>query len=216
MNTHSYSTSNELFCWAATGLAVALFSLLFSNPVLGFWRQMAASTIVLATLGAPRLVASFQGLRTGRGRHLVQAATLGLASAALLYGIFAAGQVLLLKLHPDSGHSIRAVYTMDGSLTGWRVALLLLLVIGPCEEIFWRGYVQRCLSARHGWKGVAMTTCAYTIAHVASGNPVLILAAAVCGTFWGIQYYLSGNLLLNVVSHALWTTTVFSLAPFSG
>jgi uncharacterized protein len=202
-------------CWTALGVALILFSLVFAYPVLGFWRQLAGTAVVLTALSAPYLHSVFQPRAVLRWGYLVPAVVLGMVSAAMLYGVFVAGKAVLVWLHAGTGDAIRAVYTLDQTVSGWRVAMLLLLVIGPAEEIFWRGYIQRRLTEAYGWRGVAIAAGAYTAAHLSAANPVLILAAAVCGTFWGIQYYYSKNLLLNIVSHALWTTTAFVWLPFA-
>jgi hypothetical protein len=43
---------------------------------------------------------------------------------------------------------------------------------------------------------------------------MLILAAAVCGVFWGWLYLRFRSPLLNVVSHAVWDLLVFVILPF--
>jgi membrane protease YdiL (CAAX protease family) len=44
---------------------------------------------------------------------------------------------------------------------------------------------------------------------------MLIMAALVCGAFWGLLYMLNKNLLTVLVSHALWDVAVFILFPIS-
>ncbi len=200
--------------WLATLLGIAAFALLFAYPILGFWRQLTLTTLLLAGIAIPPLVRR-DGIQGRQWRQIAVAVGGGIVSAAVLYLIFAVGNAVLPWLHSGSQDAVRSIYAVDTSLSGWRVALLLLFVVGPCEEIFWRGYVQRCMSGSYGWAGVVLAIGAYTIAHVASGNPVLVLAAAVCGTFWSLQYRLLDNLALNVVSHAIWTAAVFVWLPFS-
>jgi hypothetical protein len=43
---------------------------------------------------------------------------------------------------------------------------------------------------------------------------MLVLAAAVCGLFWGVLYLRTGSILLVAVSHTLWDIAVFVLFPF--
>jgi hypothetical protein len=47
-----------------------------------------------------------------------------------------------------------------------------------------------------------------------SGNPVLVLAALVCGLWWGYQYLRFNSLLSNVISHLFWDLLVFIILPF--
>jgi membrane protease YdiL (CAAX protease family) len=49
---------------------------------------------------------------------------------------------------------------------------------------------------------------------VASGNPMIILAAAVCGIFWGGLYLRFRSPVLNAVSHTVWDLLVFVILPF--
>jgi membrane protease YdiL (CAAX protease family) len=43
---------------------------------------------------------------------------------------------------------------------------------------------------------------------------MLVLAAAVCGLFWGVIYLKTRSVLLVAVSHTLWDLAVFILVPF--
>ncbi len=54
----------------------------------------------------------------------------------------------------------------------------------------------------------------YTAVHLASGNIMLVLAAAVCGVFWGWLYLRYRSPVLNIVSHTLWDLAVFVVFPF--
>ena len=62
----------------------------------------------------------------------------------------------------------------------WLLAALMLVLIGPAEEIFWRGYVQNALSKR--WSpnvGFIVTTLVYALVHIWSFNFMLVMAAAI-------------------------------------
>jgi membrane protease YdiL (CAAX protease family) len=91
----------------------------------------------------------------------------------------------------------------------------MLLIIGPGEELFWRGFLQRNMSLQFGRiLGFILTTVVYAGVHVASGNIMLVLAALVCGIFWGWLYLRYQSMIINVVSHTLWDISVFMLFPF--
>jgi membrane protease YdiL (CAAX protease family) len=95
------------------------------------------------------------------------------------------------------------------------IAVALLLLIGPAEEIFWRGYVQRTLSQRWGANmGFIVATAIYTLVHIGSMNFMLIMAAMVCGIAWGLLYRLMpGRFTAIMLSHSLWDVAVFVLFP---
>ena len=96
------------------------------------------------------------------------------------------------------------------------VGLLLLLIIGPAEELFWRGFVQCSLSARWGADAAfAVTLVLYTVIHVWAFNVMLLLAALVVGGCWGLLYRLRPQALpALIVSHAVWDVCAFVLFPF--
>ena len=96
-----------------------------------------------------------------------------------------------------------------------RFTALLLLLIGPAEELFWRGYVQNTLSSR--WNpdtGAALTLAAYTLVHVPSMNFMLVMASLTAGAVWGLLYrFFPERLWALVISHALWDAAVFVWFP---
>ena len=97
----------------------------------------------------------------------------------------------------------------------WLLSILLLILIGPAEEIFWRGYVQNALSKR--WNpntGFIVTTLVYALVHIWSFNFMLVMAALVVGAIWGLAYRLYPQKLGTlIVSHAVWDVAVFVLFP---
>ncbi len=138
----------------------------------------------------------------------------GLAGAALLYGVFALGRVLVGRLVPGGPVGISGVYALRSQAPWWVIALLLVCVVGPGEELFWRGLVQwglvRRLGPAAGW-GIA--TVIYGGVHLAARTPILAVAALVAGGFWGLLYLRTGRIAPLVVSHVAWDLTVFLLLP---
>ena len=199
--------------WAG---AAALFSLQFSGVVFHFWLQMAAGVAALCVLAflvdQPVLRRAF----TGRLRDALPMMALGVAAATVLYGVFYVGNAAARGLLPGAGGQISQVYGLKGGTDRWLIGLLLLAVIGPGEEILWRAYIQRRLTGLVGWRGVPLAVAAYGAIHLASGNPLLIFAALVCGAYWGLLYWRFDSLWLNAVSHALWDVAIFLIWPLSG
>ena len=205
--------------WLLVALAAVLLFPLFRWGHLGpldFWWWLSANQLILlaAAYGpdsaARRAVVA--DLRAGRARKIV----LGLLSAVVLYGIFWLGNQLARQLFPFAAGGIAAVYGLKGGAATVRIALLIGLLIGPGEELIWRGAIQRALTARLGaGRGLLAATALYAAVHFSSGNPMLILAALVCGLFWGILYQRTGSVLLVAISHTAWDLTVFLLLPFS-
>jgi len=193
---------------------VPMFVLRRLGP-LDFWWWMAANGAVLTAAGwaaDPELRRELSAdLRCGYWAKIAG----GLASAVALGVVFALGNVVLRSLVPAAGDWIARIYQLRDQASSWRIGLLLLFVIGPAEEIVWRGVVQRGFVVRFGPRlGIAMAVAAYTGIHVATGNPVLLLAAVVAGIWWGWMYHRWRSLTANAVSHAVWDVMVFVLAPF--
>ncbi len=197
----------------AAALLVPLFRVRRIGP-LDFWWWMSATLALLLALaysadaGARRALAG--DLRSGWAWKL----SLGLLSAVLLYAIFWAGNELARWLLPFAAGGIEAVYGFKSGASVPRMALLIGLLIGPGEELFWRGWLQRALGKRYrpmaGW---LLATAIYAGVHLASGNPMLVLAALVCGLFWGWLYLRLRSPLLNAISHTAWDLAVFLLFP---
>lgn len=138
----------------------------------------------------------------------------GLGSAGVLYVVFQIGDRLIRRLLPSSSAEIDTLYDLSTLAPRPELAARLLLVIAPAEELFWRGLVQARLVRRYGPpRGLVLGTAAYTGAHLAAGNPVLVAAAAVAGGYWGLLALLGAPLSALIVSHAAWDAAVFLLAP---
>lgn len=201
-----------------TGLAVALFVSLFATGGIGafdFWWWMGTNAVVLVAASLALDPAYLPALRADLGSGLARKILLGLASAAVLYGVFWLGdQLSRAWFGAWAGHGIDRVYDLKQGAAPVRVVLLIGVLIGPAEEIFWRGLLQRNLAARfRRWPGLLLATALYGGVHLASGNPMLVLAAALCGVFWGWMYLRFGSVAMNVVSHTAWDLAVFVVWP---
>jgi len=195
-------------------IAAALFFVMFSKWTSGhinFWMVMSTTAALLSTL-------AFAFGKGWKQQFSVNAKTIGLGilSAAALWIVFYFGDKISTLLFDFARPQIDSVYGMRDGKNPAIIALLLLLLIGPAEEIFWRGYVQRTLAGRYG-KNIAfvLATAAYTLVHIWSFNFILVMAAMVVGCVWGWLYSRGTNLVTLIASHALWDVAVFILFPTS-
>ncbi len=180
-----------------------------------FWWWMSLDLILLLFLSSTSdrrfgriLLADF---RAGLAKKIL----LGILSAFALYGFFYVGKVLSSTLLPFAGEGIRRVYAFRGEASTFRIVLLMILVIGPGEEVFWRGSLQRRFMGRWGdTPGWLVSGGFYSLVHLGSGNLMLVLAAAVCGLFWGWLYRQYRSVVLVALSHTIWDILVFIIAPF--
>ena len=186
---------------AALGVGVAVayaaFALTFRGPRRAFWQRMTATGLALGGLA----LAAEPELRHTRirGRELGA----GLASAAGLYAVFLAGDRAARRLLPKSDQEIGDIYALQGLRPRGELAARLALVIGPAEELFWRGFVNRRLARRLGtWPGAALGSAIYGGAHIATGNFTLFGAAGVAGAYWSALAAAGMPMGALVVSHA--------------
>jgi membrane protease YdiL (CAAX protease family) len=211
--------ANAQLVGAAGALAAILFIALFRLRRLGpldFWAWLALDIVIVVGLGFVIDKGYVKRLKDDLGSGLLRKAALGIASAAVLYAVFAVGHIVALRIFPFAASGISNVYALKAGVPALRVVLLIGLIIGPGEEIFWRGFLQEQTgrTTRRAF-GFALTVLLYTAVHLASGNIMLVLAAAVCGVFWGWLYLRFRSPVLNVVSHTLWDLAVFVVFPFS-
>jgi hypothetical protein len=202
-------------------LAAALFTGLFATGGVGafdFWWWMGTNAVVLLAAGFLLDPTYIPALRDDLRTHPLAKIAGGLVSAAVLYGVFWVGnRVLRAVIGSPAGEGIDHVYGFKEGATLVRVALTIAMLIGPTEEVFWRGLLQRNLALRLGpGRALAVATALYAGVHIASGNPVLVLAALVCGLFWGWMYLRWKSVLMNVVSHTVWDLLAFLVLPFHG
>lgn len=195
----------------AAGLWFFMFSP-WTAGIMNFWFAMSISASILW------LLSIFLGKDFSKQfKFSTNEVLLGLLSAVVLYGVFFLGNYLSTAWFDFAKPQIGNIYSMKDGSNLYLVGTLLLVLIGPAEEIFWRGYVQRTLGSKYGdWTAFILTTLVYTLVHIWSFNFMLIMAALVCGAFWGLMFMFNKkNLVSLVISHAVWDLSVFILFPIS-
>lgn len=194
-------------------LAAALFIPLFAIRRIGpfdfwWWMSLNAVAVMAYSFFSDRSYLKLikDDLKTG----LVKKILLGVASAVLLYGFFYAGNQVSRIIFPFAENGINQVYAFKEGTSVLRMALLMIFLIGPGEEIFWRGFLQRRWQTRFGsLKGYWLAALLYALVHLASGNIMLVLAAGVCGLFWGAMFNRYRSVVMLVVSHVVWDLMIF-------
>lgn len=147
--------------------------------------------------------------------NLLKSLLLGLVIAIVLWCVFWVGNEVSQWLFPFARPQVNLIYGMKAGESPLLISLLLLFLIGPAEEIFWRGYVQKKLSQRYNPNmGFLFATACYTLVHVASLNFMLVMASMVCGIAWGGLYrFFPQHFPAILISHALWDAAVFVWFP---
>lgn len=200
---------NNIFTIISLIAAAILWYVMFVIKPINFWVEMSISILILVIAA----LLSGYGLPQPKKvefRHVI----IGITSALVLYFVFYVGNIISGYLFPFKDAQILSVYSnrSQGNLV-W-IGLLLLFIIGPGEEIFWRGFIQTTFSKRYGEnKGYLIAALLYAGVHIATGNFMLIIAALVCGLYWGWLYKKEKSLVPIIISHALWDLTIFVLFP---
>ena len=196
-------------------VAAALWFYMFSpwtGNLTNFWMNMSIAAVILSSMAIP-----WSGCRLSRPqlKDACLQLLLGVAIAFALWGIFWIGDKLSQMMFSFARPQVDNVYAMKDGSNATMIVLLLLFLIGPAEEFFWRGYVQKSMSEKLGANAaLVVTTLVYGLVHIWSFNFMLVMAALVAGGVWGIIYRIKPALLpALIISHALWDALVFVILP---
>lgn len=207
----------------STLIVTILWFVMFSPwtaPYLNFWVAMSVSGLILMTISF-----FIGGTKINRNEFTFSNILIGVVTAAALWGVFWLGNYLSTRWFGFAQGQINSIYDMKNGNDVLIVGALLLFVIGPAEEIFWRGYFQKSITdifekslkiKSETWRWLApvlITAFVYAIVHVFSFNFMLIMAALVCGLFWGFMYRFTKSIVPLIVCHALWDVSVFIIFP---
>ena len=193
------------------GLAFLLWFVTFYLSWSIFWIKISFSAATLAILSLWLQPPRADQLRFDRNAFII-----GLLSAGLLYFIFLMGKMISGAILPFAHGQIGAIYEKGTGTPTVVIVLLLFFVTGPCEEIYWRGYLQKNLMQRYGnWQGWLLATAIYAGVHIWSFNFMLLGAAGVAGAFWGLMFWRFQKLAPVIVSHSIWSTVIFAVFPMT-
>lgn len=195
-------------------LAILFWLELFLLKTFNFWLEMTVATGILALLSlyirnSMQISADLSDSRR-LGIHIM----VGIVSAMLLYLIFYLGDFISKRLFDFARTQVNLIYENKSQANPVVIGLLLFFIIGPAEEIFWRGFVQDTLQLKFGDNmGWVIASLIYGGIHVVAWNLMLFMAAMICGFYWGWIYKKYGSLQPCIVSHALWDVTIFVVLP---
>ena len=142
-----------------------------------------------------------------RGRNqrpVISGTVIGL----LVGGIFVLGGLIAREI-PAISVLIAGVlqFAYQGSFL---LVVVITVVNGMGEEIFFRGALYTALSRHHP---VVISTILYACASMASGNPMLGFAAIILGTVCAFERRASGGVLAPVLTHFVWGLIMVLVLP---
>ncbi|GGG13028.1 abortive infection protein [Rhodococcoides trifolii] len=137
-------------------------------------------------------------------RPIVTPIAIGLAAGA----VFVVGGLIVREIPPlrDFIASVLA-YATQGSLP---LIVFIALLNGVAEEIFFRGALFAAIGRK---RPVVISTVIYTIATLATGNPMLAFAAILLGFVLGLERRASGGILAPILTHVAWSTIMVLVLP---
>lgn len=124
-------------------------------------------------------------------------------------GVFVLGALVVREIGPLRDYVVTVLdHARKGNLA---IVALVTVVNGVAEEIFFRGALFTAIG-RH--RPVLVSTLIYTLATVATANPMLVFAALLLGTVWGLQRRATGGVLASTITHVTWSLAMlFALPP---
>ncbi len=182
----------------------------WTKSYINFWYGMAFSGGLLSVLALIIDRKTLNEIYVFKANHII----IGLVSAAILYVVFYAGNYFSKLLFSFAESQVGGIYSNKDQADYVIISLLLLFWIGPAEEIFWRGFVQHNLNKEYGVvKGLIFSSLVYALVHIWSFNFILIMAALICGFFWGYMFNRYKSVVPGIISHAVWDFVIFILIP---
>lgn len=214
IDTKPERTCSMTKVWMALATAAALWFLMFSpltKELFNFWYAMTASALILTAIATLCCKEWMKDIRP-----TIKEIAIGLLIAFVLWWIFLTGHKIAGMIFSFENEQVNMIYAMKAQTDPKLIALLLICLIGPAEEIFWRGFIQRRMSQRWGPNaGFIVATACYTAVHLPSLNFMLVMAALVVGFCWGAIYrFFPRHLTALIVSHAVWDACAFVFFPF--
>lgn len=195
-------------------IAAILWVEMFVLKSFNFWIEMTIAASLLAGLGLWFNHRSGEAINYRLYYFEPKYIIIGVISAALLYLVFYTGDIVSKLILPFADKQVIGVYDNKSLLSPTIIGLLLVFLIGPAEEVFWRGFVQDTLAEKFGEnKGWIIASLIYGGVHIVAMNFMLFMAALICGLFWGWMFKKYKSVWPGIISHALWDLTIFILLP---
>lgn len=193
-------------------LPVILWPLVFITFNSLFIYAMSVATLILAAF---TLLRYKNLIRWTNGKKIYPIVITGIVGAVVLYLVFLAG-AYAASLSGLSSY-VQLVYTMIYSQASKALIFVLLAVIGICEEIYWRGGVQGYARKHVKWLGTMswiLPTIYYSLVHLSTLNPILVLAAFFVGLVAG---YLADRhgIVTSAIAHVVWIEAVVVFLPIT-
>ena len=138
----------------------------------------------------------------------------GMIASCFLFLFVSAGLILTFRtveFQPEIFKTARYLNDYPGWMS-WSIIIMASLVAGICEEIGYRGYMQKPLEQKYGpIVGISITSVVFVIAHIhqawASG---ILIQIFVISFMIGYLAYATNSLIPGIIAHASFDIVNFS------
>jgi membrane protease YdiL (CAAX protease family) len=207
--------------WLSVVLALAVYALVFVGPFADqMWFVFLGGAVLLAAYGLwfGRPEVAKKGRKKGRPRRnelrfVPKDVVYGLVGGGVCYGLAVFGRYFFDNIMVYVEGGVTKSYAL---IVGWDPAVLgVVVVVGAvCEELFWRGYMQRMMSRRWGYsEGFWNVVIAYGVVHVFSFRLSLIAAALVLGLVWSLMFRWTRRVWPGAIAHVVSNVLLFIVLP---
>lgn len=174
------------------------------------WLSTTVAALLVIVMNWSRSRRVVQDLLGSPKRSLLFAFGFGVFLAVATHLVFNAASSWLPFLVTDVSNLYAAIET---SFSRYAPAPLIALVVFA-EEVVWRDLVAEALPAElPGWVFFVVGVGLYAIPQLCSGSWILLAAALILGAVFLVQKRISGRTSIPLVTHAVWSLTVFCLFP---
>lgn len=139
----------------------------------------------------------------------------GIGYGTLTYGIIATAYRFTSIFSDEVAISVERFLNIYGPTTIWHY-ILLILIIAPGEELFWRGFIQQKLkSYMSPFFAVLTSSLLFGLSMSFSGFWLGVLAAVTSGILWGFLYEWKKSMPLIIITHITMTILLFLVLPLN-
>jgi len=196
------------FRWAI--LIVAVYALLyfaFSNEKV-FWYMYTFTMLIFMAI-------SFIIVKMEDEIQTWEYLIFGIGYGTLTYGLIVTGHRFFSIFTDVASVSVDRFLSDFGPTTVWHY-ILLILIIAPGEELFWRGFIQQKLKAYMSpFFAVLISSILFGLSMAFSGFWLGVLAAFISGMLWGVLYEWKKSMPLIIIAHITMITLLFLVLPLN-
>lgn len=139
----------------------------------------------------------------------------GIGYGTLTYGLIATAYRFFSIFTDQAAVSVERFLSDYGPTTVWHY-LLLMLIIAPGEELFWRGFIQQKLKRYMSpFFAVLVASLLFGLSMAFSGFWLGVLAAITSGLLWGLLYEWKKSMPLIIIAHITMTILLFLVLPLN-